>query len=244
MKLYSPYFASINKGLILVGILSLYIVPVHASLLPVTTTPQHSYNLNASLTNPVTPGVVYASIDALATEKTVLVKWVTSSELNNSHFEVERSLDNKNFRTVALILDGFAAEGTGKTYQFKEEAGEVKNGKTVYYRLKQFDNDGKVSYSTVMAVHLQNKANINAMQIFPNPSGNVFSVHMNTVEQGNAEIRIVSLAGQTRLSKQSTISKGNTILQVEGLNQLTPGVYMAQLIMNGKVVDTQKLVKE
>jgi len=96
----------------------------------------------------------------------------------------------------------------------------------------------------VLAVHLQNKTAANAMQIFPNPSGDVLSVHLNAVDQGISEIRIVNLAGQTRLSKQSTISKGNTILQVEGLSQLTAGVYMAQLIMNGKVVDTQKLVKE
>lgn len=241
MKLHYPYFASINKGLLLVGILSLYIVPTNASVLP---TPQHYYIQNSILTNPVNPGVVYASIDAMANEKNVLVKWATSSELNNSHFEVERSLDMKNFRTVALILDGFTAEGTGKNYQFKEEAGEVKNGKTVYYRLKQFDIDGKVNYSTVLAVHLQNKTAANSMQISPNPTGDVLSVQLNTVMQGNTEIRIVNLAGQTRLSKQSSINKGYTILQVEGMSQLTAGVYMAQLIINGKVVDTQKLVKE
>ena len=241
MKLYSPIYACINKGLILVGALSLYILPTKASLLPTHTYPQYQYNLP---TNPVTPGVIYASLDARANEKSVIVKWVTSSEMNNNHFEVERSLDMKNFKTVALILDGFIAEGTGKTYQFKEDAGEVKKGKTVYYRLKQFDTDGKVNYSVVMAVKLEGKAAVNTMQIFPNPTGDMLSVHLNTVDQAAAEIRVVSLSGQTRLSKQSNITKGNTIIQVEGLNQLAPGMYMAQLIMNGKVVDTQKLVKE
>lgn len=243
MKLYSPIYASLNKSLILAGALSLYVIKANASLLPTPSAPHHQYTVQVEPTNPVTPGVVYASLDARANEKSVIVKWVTAAEMNNSHFEVERSLDMKSFKTVALVLDGFMAEGTGKTYQFKEDAGEVKNGKTVYYRLKQFDTDGKVSYSVVMAVRLESKA-VNTMQIFPNPTGDMLSVHLNTVEQSATEIRVVSLSGQTRLSKQSNISKGNTIIQVEGLNQLAPGMYMAQLIMNGKVVDTQKLVKE
>ena len=98
----------------------------------------------------VKTGVVYASLDAVLADKSVIVKWVTASEENNSHFEVERSFDQKNFKTVGLVLDGFAAEGTGKTYKFKENASVMQDSKTVYYRLKQIDNDGRAAYSAVI----------------------------------------------------------------------------------------------
>ncbi len=137
------------------------------------------------------PGVEYASLVATATEKSVFINWVTSSEQNSSHFEVERSTDMKAFKTVAMVLDGFSTTGTnGKSYKFKEDAGDIKKGKTVYYRLKQIDNDNQVHYSTVMAVHINttvtifpkyNKLNvqlINSKNIYPN--------------------------GQTLLSKQAT----------------------------------------
>lgn len=98
--------------------------------------------------------VEFASLSATANDKTVFISWVTAEERNNSHFEVERSTDNKDFTTVALVLDGFAAKGTGKTYKFKEDAGEVKKGKTVYYRLKQIDTNAQVHYSKVLAVQM------------------------------------------------------------------------------------------
>lgn len=103
---------------------------------------------------PVSNEVEYASLSATANEKTVFINWVTAEERNNSHFEVERSTDNKDFATVAMVLDGFAAKGTGKTYKFKEDAGDVRKGKTVYYRIKQIDTNNQVHYSKVMAVQM------------------------------------------------------------------------------------------
>jgi hypothetical protein len=242
MKLYSTFNVCFNKVLTTVVASSIFITAANASQLPVTSSPAHKYVIAGNLPE-VASGVVYASIDASANEKSVIVKWVTAAEFNNSHFEVERSLDLKAFKTVALVLDGFTADGTGKTYQFKENAGEVKNGKTVYYRLKQFDNDGKVSYSTILVVKL-NEAASSFMHISPNPLNDNLSINLNNIESGVAEIRIVSLGGQTLLSKQSIINKGTTSIQVEGLNKLTAGMYMAQLVLNGNVIESQKLVKQ
>ena len=69
-------------------------------------------------TGPV-KSIVYQTITARVTEKSVLLDWNTVSELNNSHFEVERSFDMNEFKTVGLVLDGFILEGTGKRYAFK-----------------------------------------------------------------------------------------------------------------------------
>lgn len=123
-------------------------------------------NAIASDKNPASgnPGIEYASLAATATDHSVFINWVTASETNNSHFEVERSTDMKVFKTVAMVLDGFAATGTnGKSYKFKEAAGDVKKGKTVYYRLKQIDNDNQVHYSAVMAVQMNT-----TVTIYPN----------------------------------------------------------------------------
>jgi len=123
-------------------------------------------NANASdrFTTLNNPGIEYASLAATATDNAVFINWVTASEQNNSHFEVERSTDMKVFKTVAMVLDGFSTTGTnGKSYKFKEAAGDVKKGKTVYYRLKQIDNDNQVHYSAVMAVQLNT-----TVTIYPN----------------------------------------------------------------------------
>ncbi len=102
------------------------------------------------ITAPVPVGtVVDQSIKVSVTAKSVILDWNTVSELGNSYFEVERSFNNTDFKTVALVLDGFT-EGTGKKYAFKENTPATKNGRSVYYRLKQFDDYGNVSYSEVV----------------------------------------------------------------------------------------------
>ncbi len=107
-----------------------------------------------------TSGVIYSSLTAAATEKTVVINWKTAAETENDFFIVEKSSDMQNFKTIALVLDGFAAEGTGKSYGFKEASGSVKDGKAVYYRLKQIDKNGMVNYSPILKVELNKQISI------------------------------------------------------------------------------------
>lgn len=186
--------------------------------------------------------VKYLSFDAVVNDKSVLLKWLTAQEMNNSHFEVQRSFDMNNYSTVGLVLDGFSTSGSGKSYLYKDNSTELQARSIVYYRLKQIDTDGKVTYSKVLAVRLQAKADV-VMQVSPNPFVENVNVRFNATENSTAVIRISNLAGQTMLSKQAIISKGYNNIQVDGLNRLASGMYMAQLILNGTVIDNQKLIK-
>ena len=118
---------------------------------------------NASTSNnnsiPQPTSVVYESLIATATNNLVIVNWKTASEFNNNHFEVEKSTDMKNFKTVAVVLDGFSTEGSGKRYAFKEQAKSAKQGQVTYYRLKQFDGFGNSTYSNIMKIENSNAAN-------------------------------------------------------------------------------------
>lgn len=95
--------------------------------------------------------VVYQTIIVTKTEKSIILDWNTASEYMNNYFEVERSSNATDFKTVALVLDGFSTEGTGKKYAFKEDASVTKAG-TVFYRLKQVDEYGNANYSAVVKV--------------------------------------------------------------------------------------------
>ncbi len=165
------------------------------------------------------PGIEYASLAATATQNSVFISWVTVSELNNSHFEVERSTDMKSFKTVAMVLDGFSTTGTdGKSYKFKEAAGEVSKGKTVYYRLKQIDINNQVHYSSVMAVQMNA-----TVTVFPKQETSRVQVYPNN---------------QILLSKQSTVSMGETKIPVAGS---TAGILNAHEIIAGTKLYAPKL---
>lgn len=174
-------------------------------------------------------GIEYASLKAMATDNSVFITWVTASEQNNSHFEVERSTDMKAFKTVAMVLDGFAATGTstGKAYKFKEAAGDVKKGKTVYYRLKQVDNDHQVHYSTVMAVQMNT-----TVTIFPAAGKQSVQATNNKVIYPNSQIL---------LSKQTAISMGKTNIPAACSLELTAGVLYPREAILGTEFYTPKL---
>lgn len=201
-----------------------------------------SYFANVSIPNGGILPVSYLSFDAVVNDKSVLLKWITAQEMNNSHFEVERSFDMNNYTTIGMVLDGFAANGTGKSYQFKDNAAELQGKTIAYYRLKQIDIDGKATYSKVLAVRMQAKAGV-TMQASPNPFVENLNIRFNATETGIAQIRILNSYGQTLLSKQSPISKGYNNVQVDGLNGLAAGMYIAQLVLNGTVIDNQRVVK-
>jgi Secretion system C-terminal sorting domain len=185
--------------------------------------------------------VKYASFSAVAFDNAVTLKWVSEQEINNRHFEVERSLDGTNFKMIGIALDGFAT-GSQKNYQFKDNGVELQNKKTAYYRLRQVDNDGKSNYSTTLAVKLQGQAGV-IMQTSPNPFTENLNIRFAATTTGVAEIQLISFNGQKVITKQSTISKGYNTLQISGLSKLAPGVYAAQLIMDGVVIGAQKIIK-
>lgn len=184
----------------------------------------------------------YLSFDAVVSENKVTMKWVTTQEVNTSHFEVERSFDMANFSTIGLVLDGFVVNNTNKSYQYKDNSVELQGRTMAYYRLKQYDKDGQFAYSKVIAVRLQAKADV-AMQLSPNPFVESLNLRFTSTENGTAQIRISNMMGQTLLSKQSTISKGYNNIQVDGLGGLAAGMYTAQLILNGTLIDNQRVVK-
>ncbi len=216
----------------------------NATLASFTVQDRYSCGYFAQISMPWQPPlpVKYLSFDAVVNEKTVLLKWLTTQEITNSHFEVERSFDMTNYNTLGMVLDGFV-NGANKSYQYKDNSNELQGRSIVYYRLKQFDIDGKFTYSKVLAVRLQPKADA-VMQVSPNPFVDQVNMRFTAAESGIAEIRVLNMAGQTMLSKQSTISKGYNTIQVSDLKGLTTGMYIVQLSMNGAVIDNQRLVKK
>lgn len=74
------------------------------------------------------------------------IYWSTASEINNSHFEIERSLDGYNF----YYLDRVKGRGNSNylsDYRFDDDNVDNKN---YYYRLKQVDYNASFQYSKLV----------------------------------------------------------------------------------------------
>ncbi|MFO7524922.1 MAG: hypothetical protein R6W68_05675, partial [Ignavibacteriaceae bacterium] len=110
--------------------------------------------------------VELSSFTASSSNNTVQLSWSTASELNNYGFEIERSKDQADWRTI-----GFK-EGNGTTtehqnYTFTDDLFGV-NSHKLYYRLKQIDYDGRFEYSNVLEVNVAS-LNFALHHNYPNP---------------------------------------------------------------------------
>ncbi len=192
-----------------------------------------------------TLGVKYRSFDAYTLNNTsVNISWVTENETNNDHFEIERSFDQKSFSTVAMVFGPEQNTTSSNKYSFTDKAKDLSNHKIIYYRLKQIDIDGQITYSVIKMVRFNSAAAAQTfVQVYPNPYMEKINVNFDSDQNGNAELRMVNAKGQVVASKKAAILKGYNNLQLTDLSSQTKGLYVVEVIVNGNLSSTQKLMK-
>ena len=100
------------------------------------------------------------------------LSWATAMELNNSHFEVERSEDGEHWDYLGEELGNGNSNNVIK-YEYWDDYVTVQV-QTIYYRLKQVDYDGGFEYSPV--VFVSNEDGATQLRIYPNPANDHVSV--------------------------------------------------------------------
>lgn len=107
------------------------------------------------------------SFSAKKVSNEVLLNWETANEINNSHFEVEKSEDGKTFVKIGTVR-GAGNSNITLSYVFNDH--KISNAHTVYYRLKQVDLNGRSEYSFAVGVNNKSVATDQQLSIFPNPA--------------------------------------------------------------------------
>ncbi len=121
------------------------------------------------------------------------LNWVTASEINVSHFEVERSANGTDFVKIASV------EAAGNTtithdYQFLDRTPPSGGN---YYRLRIVDADNTFEYSKVIYLSSGQAVAINQyINVVPNPFTDKFNVQFYQAEAGVYNIQITDLAGR------------------------------------------------
>ncbi|PHR37204.1 MAG: hypothetical protein COA38_00510 [Fluviicola sp.] len=155
--------------------------------------------------------VELVNFDGYMFENEIVLSWTTVSEINNDYFIVERSKDTQFWVASDLI------QGNGTTSQISEYQSidrEYDEG-TNYYRLKQFDFNGGVTFSDVIAI-VANK-NIN-VSLIPNPAE--FNVVIKTSEYFS-KIDIINMQGLTVESLNFDLIRSTSI----DISSLSKGIY-------------------
>jgi hypothetical protein len=144
------------------------------------------------------------------------LSWATSEETNNDYFEVERSSNG----IVFSILDRISGAGNHyatKTYSMIDPAPYPHT----YYRLKQVDYDGTISYSSIIYIK---QAAAQRFSLYPNPTSGLLNL-ANKEGGGALHIFIYDFNGRETLQKTYMPASVMTI----DVRQLIKGKYIIKV---------------
>jgi hypothetical protein len=123
-------------------------------------------------------------------KSSALLEWETASEINLSHFEIQRSLNGRQFETIDQHLPVVNDEGTTTYHYIDLNPGEA----TLYYRIKSIDRDGSFQYSSIESVKFSD--GLEPIQLFPNPVRHGDGINIQTNRNQSSSLKIYNSSGQ------------------------------------------------
>jgi len=192
--------------------------------------------------------VEYLYFDASFTrqERLVELKWATGKEWENSHFEVERAVnDVKNWETIGRVEGQGYSDGP-VDYQFKDKDVPLVGG-NAFYRLRQVDFNGQYAYSEVVSARIPALEITNGVwRAFPNPTdGNHFRISLMDKSQYHEEeivFRLVHPMVYTAPQQVASEWEMNAAIQ-ETVRKMPKGVFVVE-IQWGRKVEHIKVIKK
>ncbi|MBC7448563.1 MAG: T9SS type A sorting domain-containing protein [Hymenobacteraceae bacterium] len=164
--------------------------------------------------------------DAKRAGHDVRVTWRTASEQNAAEFVVEAGDGPAAGFTEVGRLAAHGTTNVVNDYALTDHTVPATGGLR-YYRLRQVDADGRVTYSDVRAVRLDRQPL--TVQALPNPvgAGAPLMVRLTTpADAATATVRLVDLAGRLLLTRAVPLAAGQATLALPEVGQLPPGVYV------------------
>ncbi|HEY4149969.1 MAG TPA: T9SS type A sorting domain-containing protein [Chitinophagaceae bacterium] len=180
--------------------------------------------------------VTLVNFTAQAQTPGVMLKWNTATEINNDHFEIDRSSDGISFDSIGTVK-GAGNSNILKSYSY---ADAYPMSGTNYYRLKQVDIDGNTQYSPTETVTVATAA-ANSMSIFPNPASSQFTITLKNSSSQAYVVSLIDLSGKQVFTTGA--AAGNNQLHVVLNGKIIPGVYIVKLTSGNETLFSKIIIR-
>lgn len=182
-------------------------------------------------------------ISATGMNDHIEVVWNVASEMNLSHYELERSENGIDFEHIATL----EAEGnTTNHLSYHYDDHQVRGFQNYYYQVRSVDVDGSFEYTPVVVASIDGFGegfNENAVSLYPNPTNANTAVAIHADQSMSIVMTVMSASGQTVHEQKLLLNSGNTVVNLAS-NPWANGVYFVELRdeLSGKSI-TKRLIK-
>ncbi|HWB26902.1 MAG TPA: T9SS type A sorting domain-containing protein, partial [Chitinophagaceae bacterium] len=171
-----------------------------------------------------------------------ILLWQTKTEVNNSGFELQRSMNGIDYTTLTFVPSA-APNGNSTTELNYTYVDHKASASTFYYRLKQLDKDGRFMFSRVVILVKQGTLGFLQATVYPNPVANQVNLSVVSSETKPVTVVINDIYGRAMVRKVFNVSQGENKLSID-ITSLAKGSYFINMISSdGKAQSSQKIIK-
>jgi len=152
--------------------------------------------------------LTYFDAEYISQDESVKLSWATASETNNSHFVISRSVNTVDFEDIGWVM-GAGNSSSMNYYEFSDY--ELPDAPVVFYRLTQYDFDGKTSVKEMVAVSTE--SGFENVEI--ESGDNIFIANMNVPVNQVSTMTIINMQGQVVYQTTISFDKCTVIVDAE-----------------------------
>ncbi len=154
----------------------------------------------------------------------VAINW----ELNNLHptgtYEIEMSTDGKNFTDLGGGISEVSGNVTSSQFVYVPDKNYTGS---MYFRIKHTDVSGKVSYSEIRSVYIDNSQK-SKLSVYPNPAVSGVNIQFVNSNANDYRVELINSYGQLLFQKNYNLSKAASI-NIDWPNKPAPGTYFLKI---------------
>ncbi len=166
------------------------------------------------------------------------LSWKAACTSLQAIFDVERSTDGRKYTSLTSIT----ASNTRCLQPFDFTDNNPAAGIN-YYRIKMTDVDGKISYSTVIAL-LNKKTGFEIVNLLPNPVTNGTALlNITSAEKQIINIKVSDVSGKIVQSMDQSVISGFTNINMN-FSKLAAGIYTISIYTNDGERKTKQFIKK
>lgn len=200
---------------------------------------QNEVDVYYAYTDAVPLPIELLSYSAKLVSNDVIINWETASEINNSHFILEKSYDGYNFFEIDNVKGAGNSINVIKYSSIDKDITQTYN----YYRLKQVDFDGTTTTfkTRVVKYNPPSPSATNTpieVKVYPNPATE-FVIVSSYTNYKDGIFKIYDIRGREKLSQNLDEMIDKRI----SVNELEKGMHIWRVVdVTGKLVDSGRLI--
>jgi len=167
----------------------------------------------------------------------VTLNWTAAENETVDHFEVEKSVNGKDFTTAAVV---FATEKMGnEDYMYSET---INSNDKVMFRLKMFDKGQDIDYSKILVFQTKS-VNSNEIKVYGNPVKDKLTFSYASTANQITDVKVYDFSGKVVMSQKVNSQEGSNMMSLPLQSTFKPGMYVVE-VMNGSDRQIAKFVKQ